>query len=131
MTTATRLVVLGILAAFGLAAPASAADPAKTAAFLEARPCGPDSMTGPLRYLIPQGFAGADFRPGCRTHDACYSNPNCTREQCEAGYKRDLVASCDNSRFPRVCRAVARFDANMVNRFGEGAYQEAQAKARR
>lgn len=121
-----RLVLLAAVVATGSAA--SARDPA---AFLAARPCGPDSMTGPLRYLIPQGFAGADFRPACRTHDACYLNPNGTRAECEAGYRRDLLASCEQSRFPRLCRAVARFDANMVGRFGDGAYQAAQAKARR
>ena len=36
------------------------------------RPCGPGNPYGGNR-LIPQGFYGADFRPACAAHDACYT----------------------------------------------------------
>lgn len=52
-------------------------------AWLQSRPCGPDSLRGPLRLLIPQGAFGGDFRPACRRHDACYDTPGASRAACD------------------------------------------------
>ena len=90
------------------------------------RPCGPDSLTGPLRFLVPQGFRGANFRGSCITHDACYDKFGVDRQICEAQFKSNLQDACACSKRPIQCRMFARFMANSVNRFGESAFQSAQ-----
>ncbi len=79
-----------------------------TAADNSSRPCGPDGLTGPLRYLIPQGVAGADFRPACRRHDAAYEIPGANRDQVDRQFLRDMQSACQNSRRPICCRITAR-----------------------
>ncbi|WP_153555740.1 hypothetical protein [Roseimaritima sediminicola] len=90
------------------------------------RPCGPAAMRGPLRYLIPQGAGGADFRPACRRHDACYTIPGASRQQCDRQFLRDMQCACDNSRHPIRCRITARL-MYMATRLGaEDAYELSQ-----
>jgi len=90
------------------------------------RPCGPDSMTGPLRLLIPQEFAGADFRPACRRHDACYDTPGMSRAACDRQYLRDMECACNQSKLPRVCRFVARIMSRVTAKRGGKAFRSAQ-----
>lgn len=71
-------------------------------------PCGPSSRNGPLARLIPQEYHGADFRPACRAHDACYNCPGADKEACDRQFLQDLVRACQNSAHPRRCEAWAR-----------------------
>jgi hypothetical protein len=71
------------------------------------RPCGPAYLRGPLSLLIPQGAAGADFRPACRRHDACYEIPGVDKRACDREFLRGMHAACENSRHPLWCRFVA------------------------
>jgi len=71
------------------------------------RPCGPAYLRGPLSLLIPQGAAGADFRPACRRHDACYEIPGVDKRACDRQFLRGMHAACENSRHPLWCRFVA------------------------
>jgi hypothetical protein len=93
---------------------------------LTSRPCGPDSMTGPLRRLIPQGAFGADFRPACVAHDACYDTPYSNRGQCDAQYLQNMYTACEQSRHPALCRKTARAMAKTASRFGEKSFVSAQ-----
>lgn len=72
------------------------------------RPCGPSGLKGPLRYLIPQGIAGADFRPACRKHDRCYGTLGSRKTGCDRRFLGELTNSCKNSRHPVLCRVTAR-----------------------
>lgn len=69
-------------------------------------PCGPDWITGADRALIPQSWAGADFRSACRRHDACL-NSGYDRQGCDSQFHRDMMNSCQYSSRPRECRRVA------------------------
>ena len=89
-------------------------------------PCGPDSMNGPLRRLIPQQSFGADFRPACRAHDACYDSPGSIRSTCDAQFRSDLVDACQYSRHPQLCRATARNMARSTSLSGRKAFDRAQ-----
>ena len=71
-------------------------------------PCGPSSRNGPFARLIPQEYHGADFRPACRAHDACYGCPGSDKEACDRQFLADLVCACQNSENPRRCEAWAR-----------------------
>lgn len=105
-------------------APASAGD-----ALLQARPCGPDSLKGPLRFLVPQGVGGADFRPACRAHDACYDTPGANRSACDQRFLQDMVGACRNSRHPLLCRMTARGMYRATARHGADSFRSAQAIA--
>lgn len=98
-------------------------------AWLQSRPCGPDSLRGPLRLLIPQGAFGGDFRPACRRHDACYDTPGANRAACDARFLTDMLDSCANARHPRLCRMTARVMHRATTKRGEEAFQSAQAIA--
>lgn len=100
-----------------------------TATAVDPRPCGPARMTSPLKFLIPQGIAGADFRPACRRHDACYDTAGANRHACDRQFQRDLIAACDRSRCPLFCRFVAVVMGNVTMRYGEQSFQTAQAIA--
>lgn len=100
-----------------------------SAADTNSRPCGPDGLQGPLRYLIPQGVAGADFRPACRRHDACYGVPGADRNQCDKRFLRDMQCACNNSRHPVRCRITARL-MYTATRVGAGrVFEVAQVNA--
>ena len=94
------------------------------------RPCGPDSMVGPLRLLIPQGFFGADFRAACRRHDACYDTPGASRATCDRQFLHDMRSACAHSRFPRLCRGFAGAMHRATVRRGGDAFAKAQIAAR-
>ena len=94
-----------------------------------ARPCGPEAMRGPLRFLIPQGVAGADFRPACRRHDACYDTLGVNRAACDRRYHRAMQCACDQSRHPLFCRFVARVMYKVTSRRGTRAFVRAQSLA--
>ncbi len=68
-------------------------------------PCGPDWIVGADRALIPQGWAGADFRPACARHDACL-NAGFNRYCCDSQFQRELMSSCRYSARPQECRRV-------------------------
>ena len=70
-------------------------------------PCGPEGVPPFLKRLIPQGFAGADFRPACRQHDDCYDNHGVPRKHCDQAFRADMYRACENSRHPRLCRMTA------------------------
>ncbi|MDF1852628.1 MAG: hypothetical protein P1U85_17460 [Verrucomicrobiales bacterium] len=98
--------------------------------FLEKCPCGPDSVRGPIRLLLMQGFRGADFREACRKHDACYDTIGACRKRCDDEFLKALLAECRNSKNPKRCERKARRYHRLVERFGEGAFQSAQDLAR-
>ena len=72
------------------------------------RPCGPESLKGPLAKLIPQGVFGADFKPGCRRHDRCYGTLGSDKDACDARFLSEMQCACKQSKHPTLCRAVAR-----------------------
>ncbi len=110
---------LAILVILSLCAAASAADRSAT-------PCGPDSMTGPLRKLIPQGSGDADWRPYCREHDACYEIPGVDKAACDQRFFDQMRSSCARSGRPVRCRMSARMMYFAVRRFGTGSFDKAQ-----
>ncbi len=83
-------------------------------------------MTGPLRKLIPQGAFGADFKPACRAHDACYDTPYSNRDACDARFRENMVCACSQSRHPVMCRMMARVIARNTHRYGKDAFESAQ-----
>ena len=87
------------------------------------RPCGPNSLPKVLKFLIPQGAAGADFRPACRQHDACYKKGSgISKKKCDSDFLHNMLHACKSSRRPRRCKRRARIMYRLVNRFGAGAY---------
>ena len=87
------------------------------------RPCGPNSMPKVLKVLIPQGAAGADFRPACRKHDACYKKGSgISKSQCDCNFLQGMLQACDCSRRPKRCRRRAKFMYWAVDKFGDGAF---------
>ncbi|MEM1062692.1 MAG: phospholipase A2 [Planctomycetota bacterium] len=83
------------------------------------RPCGPGGLAN---LLIPQGFLGADFRPACRRHDACYLNHTTGRFECDRQFRADLHASCRNSLLPGLCHLTAELYYREVRRYGSQYY---------
>lgn len=96
---------------------------------VQSRPCGPDSVKGPLRLLIPQGAFGADFRPACRSHDACYDTPYADRAACDKRFLQAMQCACEDSRHPVLCRMVAKSMYRATSRHGEESFRSAQAIA--
>ena len=93
------------------------------------RPCGPDSIKGPLRLLIPQGAAGADFRSACRNHDACYDQLGSNRHQCDLQFRADMLCACESARNPRRCKRKANTMYKLVAKHGGEAFSSAQSIA--
>jgi len=93
---------------------------------LRTRPCGPDSVKGPLRLLIPQGAFGADFRAACRAHDACYDTPGANRAACDARYLQEMIDECAGSRHPALCRMTARTMHRVTAKHGADSFRSAQ-----
>lgn len=100
---------------------------AKRAAALAERPCGPADSK--IKKFIPQGWRGAEFKPACRKHDACYVMPGTNRVVCDKQFQQDLLASCANSKRPRQCERVVNLMHKAVDRFGEESFEDAQLKA--
>ncbi len=71
------------------------------------RPCGPQESFG-MNWLLPQGFAGADFRPACAGHDACLASKCHPRKVCDKAFLYSMDSACNNSKFPLLCRLEAR-----------------------
>lgn len=94
--------------------------------FLQKCPCGPDSFPGPLRFLLPQGHKGADFRPWCRKHDDCYDTPGSIQKVCDDRFLEDLLAECEHSWRPGGCRRKVRIFHWLVSRFGRRPFLSAQ-----
>ena len=93
---------------------------------LDERPCGPDCVKGPLRYLFFQGCAGADFRPACVGHDACYDRIDSDKDACVRCFLEEMLAECENSKHPRNARFRAKMAYLAVKFFGKGAWEDAQ-----
>ena len=83
------------------------------------RPCGPGNPFGCFNKLVPQGAFGADFRPACARHDACYSS-GCDRDECDRQFYRDTCQACQCSRCPLLCRCRAKCMYCMVRLFNCG-----------
>lgn len=98
---------------------------------LTRRPCGPDSVKGPLRLLIPQGAFGGDFRGACRAHDACYDTPGADRAACDARFLGAMLSACSQARHPVLCRMAARAMHRTTARHGAESFRRAQAIAMR
>ena len=81
------------------------------------RPCGPQNSFG-MNWLIPQGFAGADFRPSCQMHDECLMSGCYDRKTCDRMYLASMDCACNNSMFPLLCRLEARKCYLGVRMFG-------------
>lgn len=121
---AARILLCGLLVAALSASRVLAGD-----ALMRARPCGPDSVRGPLRLLIPQGAFGGDFRSACRAHDACYDTPGANRGACDAKFLADMLSACEQSRHPALCRRAARAMHRVTARNGEESFRSAQVIA--
>ena len=85
-------------------------------------PCGPQG----LEWAIPQGFAGADFRPACAVHDRCYSTPGVSRADCDRQFSRGLHSACRNSRRPFLCHMTAGTMSLATRLFGGPAFRASQ-----
>lgn len=105
--------------------------PAARPRLLEERPCGPDAIRGPFRYLIFQGCAGADFREACRRHDACYDTIGSERRACDRRFLEEMLAECPKSKHPARARFRAHFAYFGVKIAGKGAWKSAQELARK
>ena len=97
--------------------------------FLEKCPCGPSSIKGPIRLLFMQGHRGADFRGPCRKHDYCYDTLGMPKTECDDCFLVDLLATCDDSKNPKMARFKAKLAFWLVQNFGNGAYRSAQFHA--
>lgn len=71
------------------------------------RPCGPGNSWGG-NLLFRQGVSGADFRPACSAHDACFADPSIPRKSCDRAFLASMQASCNCSENPVLCRMKAR-----------------------
>ncbi|MCH2179794.1 MAG: phospholipase [Mariniblastus sp.] len=91
------------------------------------RPCGPESLKGPMRLLIPQGAAGIDFRVSCKAHDECYVNSGSDRSVCDCQFRDSMLKQCEQSRNPRRCRRVAKIMYRSVRKYGDKAFEESQS----
>ena len=88
------------------------------------RPCGPgDTHTG--NKCSPQTFKGADLRPACAAHDACYENKPLNRKQCDLKFRSDLRALCDAGGNPRGCYRRANVLYLLVRVAGADAFRRA------
>ena len=92
----------------------------------DCRPCGPESLKGPMRLLIPQGAAGVDFRVSCKAHDECYVTAGADRSACDCQFLDSMLKQCEKSRNPRRCRRVAKIMYRSVRKYGDKAFQESQ-----
>ena len=86
------------------------------------RPCGPGNPWGGNR-LVPQGFYGADFRPACAGHDACYTGSGIPRRECDRQFLCNMYSACENSSNPRACQRKARHYYFMARLFGGTMYR--------
>ncbi|MDF2378250.1 MAG: hypothetical protein P1U81_18580 [Verrucomicrobiales bacterium] len=104
------------------------ATPAFADKYQDKCPCGPDSIKGPFRLLLAagQGHHGADFRPACVKHDLCYDTVGELQKDCDDIFLADLLAACENSKYPKMARCKAKFSYWLVSHFGGGAYRSAQ-----
>lgn len=90
------------------------------------RPCGSDSLPPLINAMIPQGFAGADFRPACRRHDACYISGCTSRKECDRQFLNDLLAASECSRHPVASKMVSRTMYCSVRLFGGSQFRQAR-----
>lgn len=107
------------------------AEPKPRPKILEDRPCGPDAICGPLRFLIFQGCAGADFRDACRRHDACYDRIGSDRHACDRCFLEEMLAECPRSDRPAMARLRAKWFYLGVKFGGRGAWKSAQELAKK
>jgi hypothetical protein len=98
---------------------------------LERRPCGPDGVKGPLRYLFFQGCAGADFRSACRRHDLGYDTLGADKTEVDLKFLDELLEESKKSKFPCFARYRARLGYFGVSVVGDCAWNSAQEIARR
>lgn len=91
------------------------------------RPCGPGTRRNLIRLFIPQGFAGADFKPACREHDHCYGLKGADKAACDAAMHAQMLCACENSRRPRMCRLTANLMYRSVqSRFADYVFERDQ-----
>ncbi|MEQ9407331.1 MAG: hypothetical protein RIK87_06370 [Fuerstiella sp.] len=102
-----KSVLLAVLVSFVAVQPTQAAD-------CNGRPCG----AGLFNWLTPQGHKGADFRPACRQHDACYSGGFFSRKSCDQAFLNNMLCACRNSTNPAACERRARRMYRNVRLFG-------------
>ncbi len=127
--SALLLLILGFVVSSSVAADPSPSKPRPK--ILEERPCGPDAICGPLRFLLFQGCAGADFRDACRRHDACYDTIGSHRHVCDRIFLEEMLAECPKSKHPFRARYRAHFAYFGVKLGGKGAWKSAQELARK
>ena len=81
-----------------------------------------------MRYLIPQGAYGADFRAACRAHDACYGREGADRATCDCQFRDQLMRECEGSRNPRRCKRIAMLMYRSVRKYGDQPFEESQKR---
>ena len=89
------------------------------------RPCGPGIFNN---VIVPQGFAGVDFRAACARHDSCYGICGHPRKQCDDRFLQELQSACGCSRLPTLCRMRAAQWYSQVRLFGGGGYGQMQGQ---
>jgi hypothetical protein len=124
--TLQTLLFTGLMAAASQTANAQFRSVPSNRSDLAAAPCGPDWVQGPFRYLVPQGFMGADFRSACQFHDQCYYIPGVSRAYCDREFYRRMSNSCSQSAWPGGCRFVAGMMHGSTRLFGGRGYADAQ-----
>lgn len=91
-------------------------------------PCGVEGSL--LSRITPQGWRGADFRKTCEQHDICYETLGANRSSCDKQFSEGLLSSCQNSRRPWQCKAVARIISKIVGKRGQRSFEKGQKIAR-
>lgn len=93
--------------------------------------CGsPNSPLG--SHFVPDRIFGANFTPACSAHDDCYDTVGSLKEDCDAQFKRDLIAAVkETGPLPRIpARLSAEIYHLAVKMGGKNAYEEAQKAAK-
>lgn len=83
--------------------------------------------------LVPDSFRGSvSFSGACKNHDNCYGICGMSKSECDSNFLADMFAACSKSglgtRMTGACYVQARRYFKEVERFGGGAYRDAQAR---
>ena len=90
------------------------------------RPCGPGYLGN---IFVAQQSWGADFRPACHTHDACYGTPCADRDACDEQFLDDMNCACECATCPTLCRLRAKRWYWQVRLCGRSSFRQAQRQA--
>jgi len=131
------LVILGFISNRAFCQP----PPPRLAAFQQPQP-QPHPTPPPVDRSKPNGcgrsgsniqFPDYKFTNECNNHDICYSTPGKPKAECDNQFRKATYAKCNNSSSNAVeklaCKVVAEGYSKAVEKFGDGAYEDAQRNA--